>query len=149
MIEDSILKNDIRLTRRSFDAQVSDREPADITTTASGDLATVFGRANLAQAILNRLLTRKGELAKLGHPDYGSRLHTLVGELNNARTQGIAALYIRECLTQEARVEKITGIKFALPSRGVDRSTLEITVSVKPIGTAEDLALTFSLNIGG
>ncbi|MGV2388060.1 MAG UNVERIFIED_CONTAM: hypothetical protein LVR29_06225 [Microcystis novacekii LVE1205-3] len=38
-----------------------------------GDLGAIEGQTNLRQAILNRLLTRKGELAKLGHPDYGSR----------------------------------------------------------------------------
>jgi phage baseplate assembly protein W len=38
---------------------------------------------NLKQALLLRFLTPTGELALLGHPDYGSRLSELIGELNN------------------------------------------------------------------
>ena len=81
----------------------SDRDPVDLLSAAGGDVQTVTGRENLAQAIVNRLLTRRGELTGLGHPDYGSRLHLLVGELNNARTRGLAELYIRDSLAQEPR----------------------------------------------
>ena len=55
--------------------------------TERGDLKLVRGRANLAQAVLNRLFTRQGALARLGHPDYGSRLYLLPGEPNNRRTR--------------------------------------------------------------
>src|SRR5690606_10108778 len=37
------------------------------------DLARASGLDNLTQAIANRLKTRRGELAELGHPSYGSR----------------------------------------------------------------------------
>ena len=101
---------DIQLTRRTFNQQVSDRDKVDLALARDGDLATVEGYANLAQAIINRLLTRKGELKKLGHPNYGSRLHTLVGELNNFRIQGRAEIYIRECPAQEKRIQEVTSI---------------------------------------
>lgn len=149
MPEDPLLKTDIKVTQRIFDQEVSDRERVDFLITPSGDLATVSHRENLVQAILNRLLTRKGELAQLGHPEYGSRLHTLIGELNNTRTQGFAALYIRECLIQEPRVRQIKQITFALSSRGIDRNQMEITIIVRPIGDPDDLPFTLSLNLGG
>ena len=137
--------NDIKLTLRSFDQQVSNREEVDLIATAGGDLAVVSGRENLAQAIVNRLFTRRGELSKLGHPTYGSRLHLLVGEVNNTRTRGLAEIYIRECLGQESRIEKVTQVKIEPPSRGVDRDTLYITVSVKPVGDSQPLTLTIPL----
>ena len=36
------------------------------------DLVARDGLENLAQAVILRLLTPRGELAALGHPDYGS-----------------------------------------------------------------------------
>ena len=77
-----------------------------------GDVDITIGRDNLVQAIINRLLTRRGELATLGHPDYGSRLHELIGELNNLRLRVLAELYIRDCLAQEIRIEKIRYVYF-------------------------------------
>ncbi|MGB8698816.1 MAG: GPW/gp25 family protein [Thermosynechococcaceae cyanobacterium] len=149
MASNPILKQDIKLTRRVFDQMVSDRQSVDVLTSLGGDLATLSDRENLAQAILNRLLTRKGELAKLGHPDYGSRLHTLVGELNNQRTQGFAALYIQECLAQEPRIQKITQLAFAPPSRGIDRDVLDVAIAVLPVGLTESVGVNFTLNLGG
>ena len=109
MTNDRLLQ-DLKLTRRDFDQQVSDRDTVDLITSASGDLQTVSARANLGQAIINRLFTRKGELTKLGHPGYGSRLYQLIGELNNTRVKGLAELYIRESLAAEERIEAITRI---------------------------------------
>ncbi|MBZ5724657.1 MAG: GPW/gp25 family protein [Acidobacteriia bacterium] len=141
MADDSFL-TDLRLTRRSFDQQVSNRQEVDLTVTAGGDVGLVSGRENLAQAMVNRLFTRQGELSRLGHAGYGSRLHLLVGELNNARTRGLAEIYVRECLAQERRIEKVTRVKTEPPSRGVDRDTLYITVTVKPVNGSRPLTLT-------
>ncbi len=41
---------------------------------------------------------------RLGHPDYGSRLHELIGEPNNERTRELVRLYAKECISQEPRV---------------------------------------------
>ena len=139
---DDLLFTDLKLTRRSFDLPVSNRDEVDLVATANEDVALVSGRENLAQAIMNRLFTRRGELTRLGHPDYGSRLHLLIGEVNNTRTRALAEIYVRECLAQETRIEKVTQVKLEPPSRGQDRSTLFLTVSVKPAGTSQLLTLT-------
>ena len=54
------------------------------------DLGVVSGLDNLGQAVILRLLTPKGELAPLAHPEYGSRLHELVGRQNTATTRNLA-----------------------------------------------------------
>ncbi|MEO1261097.1 MAG: DUF2634 domain-containing protein [Bacteroidota bacterium] len=138
---------DIKLSLRSFDVQVSDRDYVDLESTAGGDLSTVSGRSNLAQAIINRLLTRKGELTKLGHPNYGSRLHLLVGELNNIRLQGLAEIYIREALAVEKRIEQIISVSFAPPVRGADRDMLKVQIRVKPIGDEKELTIALPVAI--
>lgn len=124
---------DIRISRRYFDLQISDRQTVDLELNASGDLDTVTGRENLAQAIINRLLTRRGALSSLGHPEYGSRLHTLIGEPNNLRLRGMAERYIRECLSQESRILEIVRIAFAIPDRHDTRSILKVEIIVKPV----------------
>lgn len=139
---------DLKLTRRTFDQMTSDRDPVDLLAAASGDVQTVTGRANLAQAIVNRLLTRRGELARLGHPNYGSRLQLLLGELNNVRTRGLAEIYIRESLAQESRIEKVTRVAFALPARGLERATLYISITVQPTGGGDELTLLIPLQGG-
>ena len=148
MAEDRLYK-DLQITRRAFGQLTSDRETVDLRRSANGDLQMTSGQANLAQALVNRLLTRKGELARLGHPNYGSRLHQLIGELNNARLRGLAELYIRECLAQETRIEEVTNITFAPLSRGLDRNLLEVTISVKPVDADTRLTFTIPINLEG
>ena len=70
------LKTDLALERRGTGVRTSDRDGVELAE-RRGDLAVATGRENLAQALLNRLHTRRGALAALGHPGYGSRLHTL------------------------------------------------------------------------
>ncbi len=124
---------DLFLTRRHTGQLISEREFVDIKSTTQRDLAKVAGVNNLSQAILNRLHTRQGELANLGHPDYGSRLYQLAGELNNNRTRALAELYIRECLAQEYRIEEVVEVIFAPPERGMNRETLKVTIAIKPV----------------
>lgn len=139
---------DLFLTRRHTRRSISDREVVDLQD-LQRDLKTVAGVDNLSQAILNRLHTRQGELANLGHPDYGSRLYQLVGELNNDRTRNLAELYIRECLAQEPRIEEIREIIFEPPERGIKRNLLKITLTVKPVERENLLTFGLSLNLGG
>ncbi len=140
---------DLRLSRRNFDEQVSDRDYVDLLRANNGDLKTVDGRENLAQAIINRLLTRKGELRRLGHPQYGSRLYQLVGELNNARVRGMAEIYIRESLAHEKRIVEITRIEFAPISRSQGRNVMQASISVLPTGSQSPITIAIPINTEG
>ncbi len=116
---------------------------------ASGDLGTVEGRGNLTQAILHRFYTRQGELSELGHPEYGSRLYLLLGEINHDRTRKLAELYIRECLAQESRIAEILQITFEPPSRDLEkRNMLITTIALRPVGDFNPLVLQLALNLG-
>lgn len=98
------------------------------------DLATVDGRENLGQAVVLRLLTPRGELAPLGHPTYGSRLHELVGRQNTETTRNLVKLHILESLQQEARIAKVTRLEVQ-PALGT-RDRVDVLLVVEPVGAA-------------
>ncbi|MCE8426291.1 MAG: GPW/gp25 family protein [Candidatus Methanoperedens sp.] len=101
---------------------------ADLLVNKKGDLQTASGRENLGQAILHRLLTRKGELGDIGHPDYGSRLHELIGEPNNERTRELVRLYAKECISQEPRVQDIKSLTVSVQKGNQHVVFLDVTV---------------------
>lgn len=109
-------------------------QPAEELT----DIGTISGGDNLAQAVIVRLLTPRGELEALAHPEYGSRLHELIGRENTATTRNLLRLYILESLQQEPRIEKIIEVTVA-PVRGSRtredvRHLVTVLLRVKPIG---------------
>ncbi|MDV7400513.1 hypothetical protein RZS08_54360, partial [Arthrospira platensis SPKY1] len=70
---------------------------------AAWDFVAREGLENLAQAVILRLLTPRGELAALGHPDYGSRVHELIGRENDGPRRNLLRLFILEALKAEPR----------------------------------------------
>ena len=89
------------------------------------------GQENLAQAVLLRLLTPLGELAALGHPEYGSRVPELIGRENTGTRRNLLKLYILEALQYEPRVAKVAELGVR-PSPGT-RSTVDVLLRVQPV----------------
>lgn len=116
------------------------------TPAAARDLAVAEGIAAITQAIANRLKTRKGELAALGHPDYGSRHHELIGEPNVERTRDLIKLYVLQALRDEPRVEKVLRADVAA-EHAPPRDSVRITLSVRLVRepTPLNLVIPFSL----
>lgn len=111
------------------------------------DLSTVSGFDNLAQAIIVRLLTPKGELAPLGHPEFGSRLHELIGEPNNTAHRALMKLFILESLAAERRIEPDVKVLIE-PMKGVF-DAVAVTLDVKPVGAASVVVIgPFILELG-
>ncbi|MCX9075615.1 MAG: GPW/gp25 family protein [Candidatus Methanoperedens sp.] len=121
---------------------------ADLIASKKGDLEMVSGRQNLGQAIMHRLLTRKGELGALGHPDYGSRLHELIGEPNNERTWDLVRLYIKECILQESRVQDIVEISVIVPRDNQNSVLVDITVLPIKSNVPMNVVFPFYLEVG-
>ena len=65
------------------------------------------GIDNAVQAVIHRIKTVAGELADLGHPEYGSRHHELIGEPNTEGNRNLVKLYILQALAREPRIEKV------------------------------------------
>lgn len=125
-MDDELLGSDLRLF---FMAQAEYLGMgADLAISSRGDLEIAAGRVNLGQAIIHRLLTRRGELNDLGHPDYGSRLHELIGEPNNSRTRELVQLFTKECISQESRVGEIIDVTATAHPSNPHAVNLNITV---------------------
>jgi phage baseplate assembly protein W len=129
------------------DADLESGRP--LTGTRGRDLIIGEGIDNLTQAIANRLKTRKGELASLGHPDYGSRHHELIGEPNVDRTRNLIKLYVLQALRDEPRIERVLSATVKA-EHAPPRDVVRIELSVRVIGepTPLNLVVPFSLGVG-
>jgi phage baseplate assembly protein W len=159
---DTVLRTDLALTRYSGVPSAVELAAADswgsldlrVVPGGQGglpqegeihDLTAASGRENLAQALLLRLLTRQGALAPLGHPEYGSRLVSLIGELNNETTRNRARLYTIQAVGQEPRAAELLELEVTtVPDQ---RDTIRISFSVQPRDDSEPLALALDVSL--
>jgi phage baseplate assembly protein W len=132
---EKLFGNDLKLAERSngFDLQSGLR----------GDLALAQGNDNIIQALTLRLLVRKGELARLGLPEYGSRLHELIGSPNNTRTHIKLMAFARSALEQDRRVLKISSIQAKITERTVVTLSIDLLLIDQP--TPRNLVLDVQL----
>lgn len=99
------------------------------------DLVLREGKENLAQAVILRLLTPKGELAPLGHPEYGSRIHELIGRENSGTQRNLLRLFALEALQYEPRIEKVVELKVEASRK--TPSTVDVLLRIKPVAATE------------
>ena len=126
---------DLRLLR-NLDLIKSSRGPGNDLSTrvridTQIDLDILTRNENLVQALLLRFLTPAGSLTLLGHPDYGSRLFELIGELNNETNRNKAKLFTLEALQAEPRVKEVVSVVVTQSQK--DRAQIDIKVSLLPI----------------
>ncbi len=152
MVQDRHLLTDIRLELRHAElrpvyivAEEEGRVPGRQTRLM--DFGTVSGRDNLGQAILMRLLTPLGELSALAHPEYGSRLHELIGRPNTETTRNLVKLFILESLQLEPRIQRVLEVTVE-PDR-VLRDLVQVTLRVQPVGETGVVVIgPFALELG-
>jgi len=98
--------------REHVDLMVEFRDDGLLDLALRGRSLTITqGRDNLVQALELRLLTIRGELTRLGHPRYGSRVHELIGEPLTGPNLGLLRRYIRAALLGDRRVAKIVKLE--------------------------------------
>lgn len=132
-----------------FGADLALHEPAgglDLQVARGGDLALAEGNDNIVQALRLRLVVRRGELAPLGIPSYGSRLHELLGERNNQRVRVMAMAFARAAVEQDPRVAKVLSVQADSPPG--DRDTLRLVLDIALITSHVPLNLVFDLRLG-
>ncbi len=143
--------NDLRLLgnleRQETRTRGSDLAVTERRETGRTDFATLAAVENLKQALLLRFLTPVGELAALGHKDYGCRLHELIGELDTETNRNRAKLFVLQSLGAEPRVEKVLSVVVRSDRRRPGR--LDIGVSVKVLGSDTPLNLVFPFFLEG
>jgi phage baseplate assembly protein W len=121
------------------------RRPRPGQPDTPSDLAILGGRQNLAQALLLRLLTPRGSLKSLGHENYGSRLHELIGRRKTEELRNLCRAFVLEAVAQEPRVEpKALGLQFELDQERFDNFVF--TLAVAPVSSGDPVSL--SLEVG-
>ncbi len=102
----------------------------DLLKTATGDLATAEGVANLQSALFARLVTTPGSLVH--RPDYGVGIKSYQNGLNLLSKQREIATRIEANYSRDPRVEKVLGVGIIYDD--LDPSKTIIKVRLKPIG---------------
>jgi phage baseplate assembly protein W len=125
----------------------SDLSTRSRTESSGKDLEPLKGVENLKQALLLRFLTPVGELAPLGHPDYGSRLFDLLGSPNNETNRNRAKMYVLQALKDEPRIKKVLAVS-VMQNRS-ERTRLDIEVSLTPIDSDTTLNFVFPFFLEG
>jgi len=133
-VADGHLLTDLRLRLHHADAR-----PVYTLDTDGRDLTLIGGRDNLGQAVLMRLLTPRGELAALAHPDYGCRIWDLVGRANTATTRNLMKLHILEALAAEPRIAKVEAV--TVDDVPGTRGTVAVEISVTPAGATTPVVI--------
>jgi phage baseplate assembly protein W len=123
------------------------REPGRVAVPV--DLAVASGVPAAVQFLADRLKTQQGELQALGHPEYGSRHHELIGQPNVDRTRNLIKLYVLEALQHEPRVAKVLSAKVYATSVP-PRDTVQIDLTVLLLGEDNpvNFVVPFSLEVG-
>jgi phage baseplate assembly protein W len=147
----ALLGRDLRLDYRGSPGYYEDadlRDQAGRGAPARRDLFRAEGVENLVQAIANRLKTHQGELAPLGHPEYGSRHHELIGEPNVERTRNLIKLYVLQALKRERRIEKVLRASVRAEQQP-PRETVRIELTVQVIGQPLPLNIIVPFSLSG
>lgn len=125
----------------------SDLSTRSRTGSSGKDLEPFKGEENLKQALLLRFLTPVGELAPLGHPEYGSRLFDLLGSPNNETNRNRAKMYVLQALKAEPRIKEVLAVR--VTQNRSERTRLDIEVSLTPIDSDTTLNFVFPFFLEG
>lgn len=141
---------DLRLLR-NLERQNDRNRGRDLSTrlrreTDKVDLETLTGAENLKQALLLRFLTPVGEMAPLGHPNYGSRLSELIGELNNQTNRNRAKMFVLQALAQEPRVAEVLKVDVTTARSNPNQINIDVSLRAAREGTILNLVFPFFLD---
>jgi phage baseplate assembly protein W len=147
-----ILGKDLKALYRVTDGRHEDLDYTRTPITRAGkleyDLTSVAEVDNAVQAVIHRINTARGELTDLGHPEYGSRHHQLIGEPNSEHNRNLVKLYILQALALEPRIEKILSANIVY-DRAVRPDQVGIALTLSFIGLEVPVNLVIPFSFGG
>lgn len=83
-------------------------EVFELTADGKGDIKTTIGVDNIKQAVIARLLTRRGSL--INHPGYGSEIETLIGSPVHSLTLRLVDDEILRTIKKDGRVSNVNKV---------------------------------------
>lgn len=145
-----VLGRDLKALYHVTDGRHEDLDLSTVTFPAVPQVITdaelVGGVDNAVQAVIHRIMTVQGELADIGHAEYGSRHHTLIGQPNSVRNRNLVKLYILQALALEPRIRKILKADIVADPQP-DLVSISLTISF--IGSAVPVDLVVPFNLAG
>jgi phage baseplate assembly protein W len=102
-----------------------------LLSAANGDLVSVAGRANLAQALKNNVETDRGSL--LWHTAYGSLCRATIGSINGPTQAQLCAAYAKASLQLDPRVSSVSSAVATILGDQMDLSLEVIPIVGRPI----------------
>lgn len=147
-----VLGRDLAALYRVTDGRHEDLDLATAERLQRGtrlaDLRVVQDVDNAVQAVVHRIKTERGELAALGHPEYGSRHHALIGQPNSENNRNLVKLYILQALAHEPRIAKIRKAEVRVDRKAApDR--VDIVLELSFIGSPVPANLVVPFSFGG
>jgi len=112
-----------------------------ILLNGQGDIATVSGVDNLANAIFRRLKTPIGWYPEF--PWYGSRLNDMIGMGNSFENRELVATWIEESLLFEKRLQNGT-LNVTVERNSRDYRAVDILINARVVGFANPELFVFS-----
>ena len=113
----------------------------DLVISEKGDLELVEGTENLAQSIVIKIKTRLGEMAHLGHPNFGCSLDMLVGEPNTPRVRNMLKSILTECIERDERIRRILWLNVRTDE--YNPNLLHVNIGIEPNFSREIVTLVF------
>jgi len=110
------------------------KHDGDFSSSNTGDLQTIKGRANLRQAILNRLVTVPGSLVH--RPEYGVGLKLFQGAISTLDKQRELTLLIQSQLLEDPRIESVDSVKFKAEDK-FNAGNFIVTVKITATGIGQ------------
>jgi phage baseplate assembly protein W len=110
----------------------------NIVFAPGGDLASVVGVDNIAQAITSRIMTEVGDLTL--HPEYGTEMQELIGSPNLLSREKLMEVAVLRALSQEDRVSDTTINTLTLEGTSV---FIDISYKISVSDTPQNLSLSF------
>lgn len=110
------------------------------------DLGVMSGRENLAQALILRLLTPRGSLKELGHAQYGSRLHELIGQRKTDALRNLCRVFVLEVVAQEPRVDD-TAVELVFDPLAETQTSFVFRLSVRPRDGGEPVGVSLEVSL--
>ena len=106
------------------------------TVDSDGDIATIKGVANLEMQLMHRITTVRGELAGLGHPEYGSLVPTFIGKISSPVWQERIMVECMMAVMADPRIQSVFNARMV-----VDNTAILFTADVLPINKMQPLQI--------
>jgi len=106
----------------------------------TGDIVVAKGLTNIEMQLDHRIRTLRGELAQLGHPEYGSLIPTFIGKMNTPVWQQRILVECQMTVLDDPRVDRLGNATFTM-----DNSAVYFTADVYLKGQGNPLQISLPI----